>query len=86
MRSRVLRIGLLVGLLLFAARAAFVHECAYGAGMGAAYRTCDCAGIEWVLYDRTPADGPRRTLCLGIVESTTCYTNMGGLETDCPTS
>jgi hypothetical protein len=32
--------------------------------------------------------GPKAvwTLCLGIVESTTCYTNMGGLETECPAS
>jgi hypothetical protein len=77
-------IAALVGLLLVVAWAMLVHVCAHGAGMGAAYRTCDCAGFEWELYDRTPADGPRKTLCLGIVRSTTCYTNMGGLEVDCP--
>ncbi len=79
-------IAALAGLLLVVAGALLVHVCAYGAGMGAAYRSCECAGVEWELYDRTPADGPRKTLCLGILRSTTCYTNMGGLEVDCPPS
>ena len=61
-----------------------IHVCAYGAGMGAAYRSCECAGVEWELYERTPADGPRKTVCLGILRATTCYANMGGLEVDCP--
>jgi hypothetical protein len=51
----------------------FVHVCADDGGMASAYRTCDCRGVEWELYDRTPADGPRRTLCLGILRSRTCY-------------
>ena len=29
-------------------------------------------------YDRTAADGPRRTRCLGRVGSTTCYRSRGG--------
>ena len=33
---------------------------------------------EWVQYDRTAADGPRRTRCLGRVGSTTCYRSRGG--------
>ena len=61
----------------------FVHSCAYGSGMGAAYRTCQCRGYEWELYDRTPADGPRKTLCIGMVESTTCHQFMGGPEIPC---
>lgn len=43
----------------------FLHVCADGGAMASAYRTCHCRGTEWELYDRTPADGPRRTVCLG---------------------
>jgi len=60
-----------------------VRECAYGGGMGAAYKTCQCAGYEWELYDRTPADGPRKTLCIGIIKSVTCRKFMGGPEVPC---
>jgi hypothetical protein len=68
---------LLAGFLL-------VSECAYGGGMGAAYRTCECLGVEWQLYDRRPADGPRRTLCVGIVRSRTCYRLESGPVVPCP--
>ena len=61
-----------------------VHECAYGGGMGARYRTCECLGVEWELYDRRPADGPRKTICIGIVQSTTCYRSDGGPAVECP--
>lgn len=60
-----------------------VHVCADGGAMGAAYRTCDCRGLEWELYDRMPADGPRRTLCLGFVVSTTCHQFRDGPVTAC---
>lgn len=46
-----------------------IRVCADGGAMGSAYRTCNCRGIEWQLYDRTAADGPRRTLCFGIMQS-----------------
>jgi hypothetical protein len=65
-----------VGLLL-------VNECAYGGGMGAAYQSCDCLGFEWELYDRTAADGPRKTLCMGIVRFKECYQYMGGPTVEC---
>lgn len=61
----------------------FINECSFTAGMGAAYKTCDCGGIEWLQYDRTPADGPRRTVCLGIVRSANCFRNMNGPEVAC---
>lgn len=61
-----------------------IHECAYGGGMGARYQACDCRGIEWILYDHTPADGPRKSICLGIVRSTTCYRFMSGPQIECP--
>jgi len=61
-----------------------VHQCAYGGGMGAAYRTCHCLGVEWQLYDRRPADGPRSTICLGIMRSRTCYRLESGPEVECP--
>lgn|SRR5574341_229436 len=62
----------------------FIHECAYGGGMGARYQACDCRGIEWRLYDQTPADGPRKTMCLGRVRSTACYRFIGGPQIECP--
>lgn len=61
-----------------------IHECAYGGGMGARDRTCECLGVEWQLYDRRPADGPRRSLCLGIVASRSCYRMTGGPVIQCP--
>ena len=60
-----------------------VNECAYGGGMGAAYKSCDCLGIEWELYDQTAADGPRKTLCIGIVRSRECYRYIGGPQVAC---
>jgi hypothetical protein len=65
------------------AGALFIRECASGGGMGAAYTTCECLGLEWELYDRRPADGPRKTLCLGIVRSRTCYRFDGGPVVPC---
>jgi len=62
----------------------FIRTCSSGGAMGAAYRTCECRGYEWEFYDRTPADGPRRTLCIGIVQSVTCLQSMGGPEVPCP--
>jgi hypothetical protein len=61
-----------------------VRECALGGGMGARDRTCRCLGVEWTLYDRRPADGPRQSLCLGVVLSRTCYRTAGGPVIECP--
>ena len=61
-----------------------VSACAAGGGMGASERTCRCAGIEWQLHDARPADGPHRTVCLGIVRGRTCYQTTGGPAMDCP--
>ena len=63
-----------------------VHLCADGGAMAGAYRTCDCRGWEWALYDRTEADGPRRTLCLGFIRSRTCYQSRGGPVVPCAIS
>ena len=52
---------------------ATVRICADGGAMAGAYRSCDCFGLEWKLYDRTAADGPRRTVCFGWTRSWTCY-------------
>jgi hypothetical protein len=82
MRQKVI-ISLIVVLFLAALGLLFVVECAYGGGMGAAYRSCDCLGIEWEQYDRTAADGPRRTLCIGIVRSRECYQFIGGPRVEC---
>ena len=75
-------LGILAVILLSAFL--LIHECAYGGGMGARYKACDCRGSEWVLYDQTPADGPRKTICLGIVRSTTCHSFIGGPQIECP--
>lgn len=74
---------LLAVALLLVAGFTLVTRCADGGAMGARYRTCQCRGIEWVQYDRTAADGPRRTLCLGLVTSTTCHGSRGGEVVSC---
>ena len=78
-RRRVV-LGLVVGLGL---GWLLVSVCADGGAMAARYRTCRCLGVEWLQYDRTAADGPRRTLCLGLVTSTTCYRSRGGEVVAC---
>ncbi len=86
MRARLAtssRLVLFGGAALALAGALLVGECASGGGMGAASRTCDCLGLEWELYDRRPADGPRLTLCIGLVRSVTCYRLPAGPPIDC---
>lgn len=70
-------VGLGLALLL-------IHRCAEGGAMASAYRACECRGIEWVQYDRTAADGPRRTICFGVIASRTCYRSRGGDVIACP--
>ena len=55
-----------------------VNECSYFGGMGASMTACSCSGSEVLLYDRTASDGPRKTICLGIVRSVDCYQGPGG--------
>lgn len=73
----VITLGLFL-IALFAFGFLFIHECFSGGGMDASYQSCDCAGIEWVQYDRTAADGQRRTLCIGSVRATEYYQYLGG--------
>lgn len=75
MRRRRLALTLVVGLGL---GWLLVSVCADGGAMAGRYRTCECLGVEWLQYDRTAADGPRRTICFGLVTSTTCYRSRGG--------
>lgn len=86
--TRRLRValGVAVALVLAVSLAAFllVSECAYGGGMAARYKTCECLGVERELYDARPADGPHRTVCVGIVRSRTCYRMTGGPIVECP--
>jgi hypothetical protein len=82
--SRVWRVGLAVVAAGIAGAYLLVSECASGGAMGGADRTCECRGVEWELYDRRPADGPRRTLCIGLVRSATCYRTTGGPVVGCP--
>ena len=84
MGSKTLRNTLLVVALYAVAGFLLVRECAYGGGMGAAYKTCECLGIEWELYDARPADGPHKTICIGIIRSRTCYRFTGGPIIECP--
>jgi hypothetical protein len=60
-----------------------IRVCADGGAMGSGYRTCECRGVEWQLYDQTAADGPRRTLCFGIVRSRTCFRFREGPAVSC---
>ena len=71
--TRRVRTVAIVALLTLGLGLATIRVCADGGGMGAAYRTCECRGLEWQLYDQTAADGPRRTLCLGWVRSSACH-------------
>ena len=82
MTRRLLVVSLAV-LFLAALGALSTRVCADGGAMGSAYRVCECRGIEWQLYDRTAADGPRRTLCVGIRRSQTCYQSRGGPIVPC---
>ena len=75
--------SLLIVLVLVALGFLLINECSYGGGMGAAYKSCDCFGIEWKLYDQTAADGPRKTVCMGILQSTRCYRWIGGPRVEC---
>jgi hypothetical protein len=61
-----------------------VRECAFGGGMGARDQTCRCLGVEWVLYDHRPADGPRKSICVGLVRSRTCHQFTDGPLIECP--
>ena len=85
--SRRLRValGVVTAIVLAVLLAAFllVSECAYGGGMAARYKTCECLGVERALYDARPADGPHKTLCVGIVRSRTCYRMTGGPIVEC---
>ena len=83
MRLERIIMPLLVVLILVALGFLLINECSYGAGMGATYKGCDCFGIEWELYDQTAADGPRKTVCIGIVQSTKCYRWIGGPRVEC---
>jgi hypothetical protein len=83
MRLKTIATLLLTILFVLALALRFLRECAYGGGIGAAYKSCDCLGIEWELYDHTAADGPRKTICIGIVRSIDCYQYMGGPPVEC---
>ena len=79
-------LGVVAALVPAVSLAAFllVSECAYGGGMGAHYKTCECLGVEREVYDARPADGPHKTVCVGIVRSRTCYRMTGGPIVECP--
>lgn len=81
--TRRARLTVILVALLVAAGFAFVSVCADGGAMASVYRTCDCRGLEWQVYDRTAADGPRRTICFGYVRSRTCYQFRTGPVVDC---
>jgi len=79
--TKVAKRTLIVAIGIFALVAAsflFHRECAFGGGMPGWYRDCTCKGIKRLDYDRTEADGHRRTTCLGLVTAYTCYLHQGG--------
>jgi hypothetical protein len=61
------------------------HECEEGGAMASAHRTCTCNGVERVVLDQVAADGPRRSICLGLVTSRSCYRYRGGPQIECAT-
>ena len=82
-KGRGLAFVFVVLLALFATRRWLVQECAFGGGMGGDYTTCACLGVEWEEYDHRPADGPRKTWCVGLVMDRTCYPYTGRLNNAC---
>ena len=38
-----------------------INECASGGAMAGVYQDCQCRGYEVEMFDRTEADGPRKT-------------------------
>jgi hypothetical protein len=52
--------------------------------MGSLYQMCQCQGFEFQVYDRIAADGPRRTICVGVLRSRTCYQFRHGPTVACP--
>ncbi len=59
------------------------NECAYGGAMAGEYKDCECMGYEYQLFDQTPADGPRKTICIGLITETTCYEFRDGPVKTC---
>jgi len=60
-----------------------IDECASGGAMAGEYKDCECMGYELLLYDQTEADGPRKTICVGLVTEMTCYGFRDGPEKPC---
>jgi hypothetical protein len=83
MRSNNIAWLLTLFIVLLGLGLVLINECAYGGAMGSVYRSCDCAGYEWELYDRTEADGPRKTICIGVIQSTECYQYLNGPVEEC---
>ena len=81
--SRNVRWFVIVTGLAVALGLIFINVCADGGAMAGAYRTCECRGFEWEQYDRAPSDGPRRTLCVGYLQSRTCHQSRGGPVVPC---
>ncbi len=50
LRSKKLIISASCLLIVVAAGFLLVNECAYGGGMAASYKDCDCLGYEWGSY------------------------------------
>ncbi len=86
MKRNLIRLGfILLALALLAVLFGFifVHNCDSTGVMGQSVVACDCTGYEWLLYDRTEADGPKRSLCLGLVHERQCFEFTGGRQLDC---
>lgn len=81
--SKKLIIVLLIFSILLAMGRGLIGECSSGGGMGAAYRSCECLGREWLLYDRTPSDGQIKSLCFGIITATLCHQYIDGPVEEC---
>ncbi len=74
---------LAIAVLLTALGFALVNDCSSIGGMGWSVVKCECSGFQWVLYDRTEADGPMRSLCIGIVQSRSCFEYVDGPRVEC---
>jgi hypothetical protein len=81
------RISFAVAIIIVLVIGSFLinRECYFSGGMPGYYSECTCLGKERLDYDQTAVDGLRRTTCLGIITSRTCYLYQSSPAVPCDT-
>lgn len=74
MKKKKVAILVVVTVTLILIAIVLIHSCDSLTGWAVGeQRSCDCKGIEWVLFDKLSVDGDRKSICIGFVESSECY-------------